>query len=102
MSRTYRKRDVGLINAIKRNRHTDTTVQAWRAENSRFGRHDLAILRGQDGAIKMDKCQDANIDSEGGFKLNGHDWTYFKNNTREVRRKRRNAGKLAIRSQMEV
>ena len=100
MSRTYRRRDPSLISAIKRNNHIDTTVQAWRPANSRYGRHDLAILRGQDGAIKMDKCQDAQIDNEGGFKLNGHDWTYFKNNTREVRRKRRNAGKLSIRSQL--
>ncbi len=96
MARTYRRRDPSLISAIKRNRHIDTTVQAFRCENSRYGRHDLAILRGQDGAIKMDKCQDANIDNDGGFKLNGHDWTYFKNNTREVRRKRREAGKKQI------
>lgn len=102
MARTYRRRDPSLIAAIRRNAHIDETVQAYRSPEyiNRFGRHDAAILRGQDGAIKMDKCQDATIDNEGGFKLNGHDWTYFKNNTREVRRKRRNAGKLEIRNQL--
>lgn len=102
MARTYRRRDPSLIKAIHRNIANDDTVQAFRSAEyiNRYGRHDAAILRGQDGAIKMDKCQDANIDSEGGFKLNGHDWTYFKNNTREVRRKRREAGKHQIRSQL--
>lgn len=102
MARTYRRRDPGLVKAIRRNIANDETVQAFRTPEyiNRYHRHDAAILRGQDGAIKMDKCQDANIDGEGGFKLNGHDWTYFKNNTREVRRKRREAGKLAIRSQL--
>jgi hypothetical protein len=100
MARTFRRRSPGLIQAIERNNANDNTVQAFRSPEyiSRFGRHDAAILRGQDGAIKMDKCQDANIDNDGGFKLNGHDWTYFKNNTREVRRKRREAGKNQIRN----
>lgn len=101
MARTYRQRDPGLLQAIRRNRHNDTTVQAWRPANSKYSRHDLAVLRGQDGAIKMDKCQDANIDNDGGFKLNGHDWIYFKNNTREVRRKRREAGKKQISRALE-
>lgn len=102
MARTYRRRDPSLVAAIHRNHAIDKTVQAFRSPQyiNRYGRHDAAILRGQDGAIKMDKCQDANIDNDGGFKLNGHDWTYFKNNTREVRRKRREAGKLEIRSQL--
>lgn len=103
MARTYRRRDPGLVQAIKRNHANDNTVQAFRSPEykARYGRHDEAILRGQDGAIKMDKCQDANIDGAGGFKLNGHDWTYFKNNTREVRRKRREAGKKQIRRGLE-
>ena len=100
MARTYRRRDPGLIQAIRRNIANDDTIHAFRSAEyiNRYGRHDAAILRGQDGAICMDKCQDANIDNHGGFKLNGHDWTYFKNNTREVRRKRREAGKNYIRA----
>ena len=103
MSRTRRRRDPGLVKAIKRNAHLDTTVQAFRSENwqKRYGRQDAAILRGDDGAIRMDKCQTATIDSEGGFKLNGHDYTYSKNNTREVRRRRRSAGKHQLRRQLE-
>lgn len=103
MARTYRRRDPGLIKSIKRNIANDETVQAFRSPEyiNRYGRHDAAILRGQDGGIKMDKCQTATIDNEGGFKLNGHDWTYFKNNTREVRRKRREAGKKIIQRALE-
>lgn len=104
MARTYRRRDPGLVKAIKdRMRSVEDGSCRWTERDLRryFG-SDPAILRGQDGAIKMDKCQDANIDNEGGFKLNGHDWTYFKNNTREVRRKRREAGKNHIRSSLRV
>lgn len=102
MARTHRRRDPGLVKSIKDRMHDVETGNCRFSERDlrRYFGSDPAILRGQDGAIKMDKCQDANIDSEGGFKLNGHDWTYFKNNTREVRRKRREAGKAQIRSQL--
>jgi len=103
MARTYRRRDPSLIQAIERNRHTDTTVQAWRdpAYIGRYGRHDLAILRGQDGAIQMDKCQTATIDNEGGYKLNGHDYIYSKHQVREPKKKLRAAGKYMIRNQLQ-
>lgn len=103
MSRTHRRRDPGLVKAIKRNLHIDNTVQSFRSESyrNRYSRQDAAILRGDDGAIQMSKCQTATIDGEGGFKLNGHDYTYRKNTTREVRRRRRAAGKNLIRRQLE-
>jgi len=103
MARTYRRRDPGLVKAIKRNAHIDTTVQAYRSSDyiNRFSRHNAAILRGQDGAIQMDKCQTASIDSEGGFKLNGHDYIYRKSKVKEPHRKLRQAGKNLIRRHLE-
>lgn len=103
MSRTGRRRDPGLVKSIKRNAQIDATVQSFRSEayQKRYQRQNDAILRGDDGAIQMSKCQTATIDGEGGFKLNGHDYTYRKNNTREVRRRRRNAGKNLMRRQLE-
>jgi hypothetical protein len=96
MARTYRNRDAGLIKAIHRNRQRDAAgLWAWR------GRKDDAILRGQDGAIQMDKCQTATIDNEGGFKLNGHDYIYRKSQVKEPQRKQRQAGKNIIRRSLE-
>jgi hypothetical protein len=103
MGKTVRNRCPKLLAAIRRNLHIDTTVQSWRDDRykSRYGRHDEAILRGQDGAIQMDKCQTATIDSEGGYKLNGHDYIYSKNSVTEPKRKARAAGKALIRSQLD-
>jgi len=96
MARTYRNRDVGLVKAIHRNRQrANAGLWAWN------GRRDDAILRGQDGAIQMDKCQTASIDSEGGFKLNGHDYIYRKSKVKEPHRKLRQAGKNLIRRHLE-
>lgn len=101
MARTFRHRSPKLLNAIRRNRHTDTTVHAWRDPNSKYGRHDLAVLRGQDGAIPGDKCQTATIDGEGGYRLNNHDYIYSKNRVSEPDKKRRSAGKILIRRALE-
>lgn len=101
MARTFRNRCPKLLQSIERNRHVDTTVQAWRAPNSKYGRHDLAVLRRQDGAIQMDKCQTATIDNEGGYRLNNHDYIYSKNRVTEPDKKRRSAGKMLIRRALE-
>ena len=101
MARTRRKSCPKLLQSIRRNQHIDTTEQAWSSSLSRYRRHDAAILRGQDGAIIHDKCQTASIDSEGGYKLNGHNWLYRKKLATDQRGKMRAAGKNAVRRQLE-
>ena len=57
MSRTIRKNSPKLIHSIHRNRALDTHgLWSWKT------RKDDKILRGQDGAIRYDKCQPADLD----------------------------------------
>lgn len=96
MARTYRRRDPGLVKAIHRNRQRRADgLFGWE------GRHTDGILRGQDGAIKTDKCQTAYIDSEGGYKLNNRCYIYSKNQVNKPARRQRQAGKNIIRRQLE-
>lgn len=96
MARTYRRRDPGLVKAIHRNRQRRADgLFGWE------GRHTDGILRGQDGAIKTDKCQTAYIDSEGGYKLNNRCYIYSKSRVSQPQRKLRRAGKAAIARQLE-
>ena len=96
MSRTIRKNCPKLIKSIHRNRQRDAAgLWAWGTNK------DDAILRGQDGAIRYDKCQTANVDNEGGYKLNNHDYIYSKNRVTEPARKQRQAGKHLISRQLE-
>jgi hypothetical protein len=95
MARTYRKNDPKLVANIRRNRELkDAGLWSW------DGRHDDAILRGQDGAIIYDKCQTATVDNEGGYKLNDHSYIYHKSKVKEPQKKLRTAGKNLIRSQL--
>lgn len=103
MARTYRQRAPGLVKAIKDRMHDiETGNSVWDERDlRRYFSNDPAILRGQDGAIRMDKCVDANIDREGAFKLDGRQgFTYRKNNVREIKKKQRTTNKIIIRNQL--
>jgi hypothetical protein len=67
----------------------------------RFLRFAGRVLRGNDGAIHSDKCQTAQIDSEGGFKLDTWSECPGKKNGREAIRKYRRAGKILVQRQLE-
>lgn len=104
MSRTIRKNNPKLVRAILRNRAEDATVQAWRPSNAnhRWNRHNDAILRGQDGVVRSDKCQTAQIDSEGGYKLDTWSECHSKHHGKEATRKLRLAGKILAVRQLEA
>lgn len=103
MSRTIRKNNPKLVRSILRNRAEDATVQAWRPSNlnHRWNRHNDALLRGQDGVVRSDKCQTAQIDSEGGYKLDTSSECHTKHHGREAKRKLRRTGKIQITRQLE-
>lgn len=58
------------------------------------------VLRGNDGAIRSDKCQTAQIDAEGGYKLDTWSECPSKHHGKEAKRKLRRAGKALILSQL--
>ena len=95
MSRTIRKNSPKLINSIHRNRALDTHgLWSWKT------RKDDKILRGQDGAIRYDKCQTSDLDNEGGVKLDNSSYVYTKSRVTEPARKARRAGKILIDRQL--
>lgn len=97
MSRTIRKNSPKLINSIHRNRGLDAAgLWAWRT------RDENKILRGQDGARRYDKCQTADLDNEGGIKLDGSSIVASKGRSTEPTRKARRAGKILIARQLEA
>ena len=104
MSRTIRKNNPKLVRAILRNRTLEDTVHDWRPGNYNplWDRHSDAILRGQDGVVRSDKCQTAQIDSEGGYKLDTWSECHSKHHGKEATRKLRRAGKILATRQLEA
>lgn len=97
MARTIRKNDPKLIGSIRRNRALEAAgMWSWtiRAADK--------ILRGQDGAIRYDKCQTADLDNEGGVKLDRSSVIYSKGRSAEPKRKLRRAGKILAARQLEA
>ena len=97
MSRTIRKNSPKLLKNIRRNRALEGHgLWSW------HGRSDDKVLRGQDGAIRYDKCQTADLDGEGGIKLDGSSVVYSKGRSNEPTRKARRAGKILAARQLEA
>jgi hypothetical protein len=103
MSRTRRQHD------FRTTRHARRDVQGYVGWGGRFypfeengdmsKRRTLAILRGDDGRIRYDKCSTARIDSEGGWKLDT--WSESPSKHNDAHRRRRKADKILARRQLE-
>jgi hypothetical protein len=94
MSKTIRKVD-------PRNIRWSTRALQDTGGSDRGRRFAARVLRGDDGAIRSNKCQTAHIDSEGGFKLDTWSECPGKKNGREAKRRSRQAGKILIARQLE-
>lgn len=102
MARTFRKHD----ERVRRNARRTVEGESW---NGRFypfeethpncQRRTKAILRGDDGRIRYDKCRSAKTDSEGGYKLNTWDEAQHKRN--DCHRQRRKTDKILAKKQLE-
>lgn len=102
MSRTHRRHDARTTRWARREKEG----RSWNGrhvsfeENSDMSkRRTLAILRGDDGRIRYDKCSSAVSDNEGSWKLNTWDESPSKHN--DAHRCRRRADKKLIKRQLE-
>lgn len=94
MGKTIRKVD-------PRNARWGARVLAEDDHSPRFRRMASRVVNGRDGAIRSNKCQTAQIDSEGGFKLDTWSECLGKSSGREATRKARRAGKILAQRQLE-
>lgn len=102
MSRTVRRhhaRTVRWARREKEGRSWSGEFHAFEDNSDMSKRRTLAILRGDDGRIRYDKCAGAVSDNEGNWKLNTWDESPSKHN--DAHRHRRRADKKLIRRQLE-
>lgn len=102
MARTRRNHD----ERVRRNARRTVAGESWNGEFYPFERNHpnvqrrtQAILRGDDGRIRYDKCRSAKTDNEGGYKLNT--WDESQNKRNDCHRQRRKTDKIITRRQLE-
>lgn len=102
MSRTRRRHDARTVRWARREkegRAIGGVVYPFEENSDMSKRRTLAILRGDDGRIRYDKCAGAVSDNEGNWKLNTWDESPSKHN--DAHRHRRRADKILARRQLE-
>ena len=104
MSRTRRNHDFRTTRYARREVSGQSyggRVYPFEENSDMSKRRTLAILRGDDGRIRYDKCQTATIDSEGSYKLDTWSECQDKHYGKEAKRRFRKAGKILTKRQLE-
>lgn len=102
MSRTRRNHDFRTTRYARREvagQSYGGRVYPFEENSDMSKRRTLAILRGDDGRIRYDKCSTAQIDSEGNWKLDT--WSESPSKHNDAHRRRRKADKILAKRQLE-